>query len=489
MLPPLSYSLAKGTRLDTHDGVLRLLLHYPLKIIRIHGAWQPLFEQLKSGKPLPLKDLAGLIDGVSPQKIAQFLDQLVYKGFLERSGIDYPQVWRSVSIIIPVRNRPDEIAACLDSLQLIDYPDDKIEIIVVDDASDDATPDVVANYPVQLIRLDRHRQASYCRNLGARQASGAVLAFIDSDCLADPQWLKRLLPAFEDSTLAAVGGRVDGVFEEKWLDRYEKAKSSLMVSSRAKRSQPDDPFFYVPACNFLVRREIFLELGGFNTQMVVGEDVDLCWRLQSRDHGLEFRPDGSVYHKHRNDLYSFCRRRFDYGTSEPLLQKRHPDKVKQFVVPPAAAGFWGSVLLWIIVGIPFFGMAAALALTVDGLLKWFRVRRQTIGPGLVFSATLRSTAAFFYHLCSFVSRYYLMAGLLMAILVPTLTLVVVAMHLLVAVVEHRVKKAALGLAPFALLFSFEQFAYQAGVWWGCLRHRIVSPLVPQFLFTSSKRFS
>ena len=446
-------------------------------------------EQLKCGKPVPFKNLAGLMAGVSPQKIAQFLDQLVYKGFLERSGIDYPQVWRPVSIIIPVRNRPDEIAACLDSLQLIDYPGDRIEIIVIDDASDDATPDVVANYPVQLIRLDRHRQASYCRNLGARQASGAVLAFIDSDCMADPHWLKRLLPAFEDPTLAAVGGRVDGVFEEKLLDRYEKAKSSLMVSSRAKRSQPDDPFFYVPACNFLVRRDVFLELDGFNTHLVVGEDVDLCWRLQSRGHGLEFRPDGTVYHKHRNDLSSFCRRRFDYGTSEPLLQKHHPEKMKQFVVPPAAAGFWGSILLWATVGIPLLGMAAVLVLMTDGFLKWFRFRHHAIGPGLVFSATFRSTAGFFYHLCSFVSRYYLVAGLLMVVLVPTLTLAVVGMHFLVAVVEHRVKKAALGLAAFILLFSFEQVAYQAGVWWGCLRHRIVSPLVPQFLFTSSKRFN
>jgi len=485
MLPPLSYALAKGTRLDVNEGALRLLLRYPLKTICIHTAWRPVFERLDSADPLPFRDLAGLMPDVPSQKIAQFLDQLVHKGFLERSGVDFPQTWRTVSIVIPVRNRPGEIAACLDSLQLLDYPDDKIEIIVVDDASDDATPDVVEQYPVQLIRLDQHRQASYCRNLGARHAAGDILAYIDSDCLADPMWLKRLLPAFEDPSLAAVGGRVDGVFEEKSLDRYEKAKSSLMVSSRAKRSQPDDPFFYVPACNFLVRRQVFLELGGFNTRLVVGEDVDLCWRLQKTGHGLEFRPDGTVYHKHRNDLYAFCRRRFDYGTSEPLLQKRHPEKIKQFVVPPAAAGFWGSLLLWAISGQPFFGMAAPLILLADGLLKWFRARRQAMGMGLVFSATVRSTAAFFYHLCAFVSRYYLMAGLLAGVIAPALTLAVVAMHLLVAVAEHRLKKAALGLLGFVLLFTFEQLAYQTGVWWGCVRHRIVSPLVPRFSILSS----
>jgi hypothetical protein len=108
-----------------------------------------------------------------------------------------------------------------------------------------------------------------------------------------------------------------------------------------------------------------------------------------------------------------------------------------------------------------------------------------MGMGLVFSATVRSTAAFFYHLCAFVSRYYLMAGLLAGVIAPALTLAVVAMHLLVAVAEHRLKKAALGLLGFVLLFTFEQLAYQTGVWWGCVRHRIVSPLVPRFSILSS----
>ena len=486
MSTPLSYALGPSTRLDLDAHAIHLVLRYPLKTIRLHGAWRGVFEYLQDGCPHPLSNLARTMPEVPLQKIIEFLDQLVYKGFLARSGVILPDPWPWVSIIIPVRNRPREITACLDAIEQLDYPAEKVEIIVVDDASTDETPDTVARYPVRLIRLEKHKQASHCRNLGARQAAGDILAFIDSDCTADAQWLKKLVPAFGDPKVAAVGGRVDGYFTEKRLDRYEKAKSSLMVSSRAKRSEADDPFFYVPACNFLVRKAVFLSINGFKAELTVGEDVDFCWRLQKQGHGLEFRPEGTVFHKHRNDLIAFCRRRFDYGTSEPLLQKIHPEKVKQFVVPPAAAGFWGLVMLVMFTGQWVLLAAAILVLLIDSALKWHKFRSRHIGLGLVIVATARSSAAFFYHVCAFISRYYLIVGLLCLPFAPIVGVVVLSMHLLCAAVERRLKKADLSMAGFAFLFTAEQLAYQAGVWWGCIAHRVLTPLIPRLVWPHAK---
>ncbi len=116
-------------------------------------------------------------------------------------------------MIIPVRNRPREIEDCLFSLGKLDYPESKIEIIVVDDASTDHTPQVASEFPVRLISLRDNRQAPYCRNLAAKNAIGEILAFIDSDCLADPFWLKELISAFKDARVAAVGGRVASWFQ------------------------------------------------------------------------------------------------------------------------------------------------------------------------------------------------------------------------------------------------------------------------------------
>ncbi len=462
-------------------GRLHLVLSYPLKTVALDPAWAPVFQRLAGDAYVPLAELAPLLDGASQEKLSRFLDRLALKGYLDRAGGELPADRPFVSVIIPVRNRPEDIDACLASLQGLDYPRDRLEIIVVDDASDDETPQAAAKHPVRLIRLKRHRQASFCRNLGARLARGDILAFIDSDCVADPLWLRQLLPAFNDPTLAALGGRVDAWHRDKPLDRYEKAKSSLVVSSIDRRTTSGDPFFYVPACNLLIRKRVFRELRGFNHHLIVGEDVDLCWRLQKRGYELEYRREGIVYHKHRNQIAAFCGRRFDYGTSEPLLQNMHSDKRKTFLAPPGALAFWAAIVLWLATGLGAFAALSCLALVADVAIKMLRYRHLPVGPRMIGLATLRAYAAFAHHVCAFVSRYYLIAAIIAAPFLPVFALVVLGMHLLNAVVEYRLKRPALGLPWFCLFFTLEQLSYQAGVWWGCLRHGNLFPLIPRIV--------
>lgn len=153
--------------------------------------------------------------------------------------------------------------------------EDKLEIIVVDDASMDETPEVISRYAVKMIRNKNNRQASYSRNLAAAKAKGDILAFIDSDCLAERIWLRELVPAFKDQYIAALGDMVESYYHTHPLDRYEQVRSSLKTGLWPKRSARNNPFFYIPSCNLLVRREVFLKMGGFNEFLVVGEDVDL----------------------------------------------------------------------------------------------------------------------------------------------------------------------------------------------------------------------
>jgi len=355
----------------------------------------------------------------------------------------------------------------------------------VDDASSDDTPLVIEKFPVRLIRLKRRKQASFCRNVAARQAKGDILAFIDSDCLAHPSWLLELIPVFGEIELAALGGRIDAHDPQNRLDHYEKAKSSLMIGSYAKRSNKEDPFFYVPACNFLIRRKVFLELNGFDVGLSVGEDVDLCWRLQDRGHCLAFRPQGIVFHKHRNRTAAFCKRRFQYGTSEPLLQKMHPGRRKQFLIPPAALAAWTALVVWLVTGASLFLGIACLIVISDSLVKKRRLRKIPISLGSLIKAVLRSYGAFGYHLCAFISRYYLFWGLICLPIQPMIALVIAAMHLLNAGVEFRLKKPMLNIIWFLWFFTLEQVSYQMGVWWACLKHVTLKPVLPKPTFRIS----
>jgi mycofactocin system glycosyltransferase len=343
-----------------------------LKTIVLHQTWRAIFNLFTQNNFVPIDAILPLIEPPLAERAEGFLDELVRKGFLERDGLSAISEYPFISIVIPVRNRPEDINACLRSLEQLDYPSDKMEIIVVDDASDDHTPDVATQFGISVIKLKKHKQASYCRNLGAEKAKGDILAFMDSDCLADPLWLRELVPAFKDRTVGAVGGKVDAYFDRKGLDRYEKVKSSLNVSTRFRRSGGTDRFFYVPSCNFLSRRDLFLMLGGFRKDLHVGEDVDFCWRIQDSGYHVEYRPHGRVFHKHRNSIGSFCSRRFDYGTSEPMLQQLHPERSKQMAFPPGASLFWSIAVFAIILNSFLFLFLCAFLLFADAYDKSLR---------------------------------------------------------------------------------------------------------------------
>jgi mycofactocin system glycosyltransferase len=400
-----------------------------------------------------------------------FLDDLVRRGFLERTGTAAMETLPFVSVVIPVYNRPHDIAACLDSLLKLDYPDDKFEIIVVDDASTDETRDVVSRYPIKMITNRKNRQAPYCRNLGAASARGDILAFIDSDCLADRNWLRELVPAFKDLKIAAVGGIVESYYDTRPLDRYELVRSSLKMGLWPRRSASNNPFFYVPSCNLLARRNVFLKTGGFDESLVVGEDVDLCWRMREKGMHIDYLPSGRVFHKHRNRVTAFCRRRFDYGTSEPLLNRLYPGKVKKMVFAPLASIFWAGLILAVLLKSAWLLVFPLGVLGCEAIFKFHKLKQNHIPIPFTRTAlsVVRSYTAFFYHCCAFYSRYYLIWLSVLAVVLPFLSLILTGMHLLNGLVEYGLKKPRLDPGRFLVYFTMEQVSYQWGVWWQSLK--------------------
>ena len=111
--------------------------------------------------------------------------------------------------MIPTYGRPRQLAECLRSLAELDYPRERLEVLVVDDGGPAPLDDVVAPYrsalDLSLLRQDNAGPAT-ARNTGAAQARGDYLAFTDDDCLADPGWLRALAAVWAHSPEAMVGG-------------------------------------------------------------------------------------------------------------------------------------------------------------------------------------------------------------------------------------------------------------------------------------------
>lgn len=473
----INYQLREGVRLIHQGEDFYLLSEIPLIILRINEwLYHLLLEMRKSGSLsyIPEKDnpLVGL------------LDRLVTKGLLIKDKAIDSQTSLSISIIIPVKNRPQDIQECLTSLASLDYPKNKVEIIVVNDGSTDSTAKVIQTFNIRAIHLPQSIGASACRNLAAREANGDLLGFTDSDCVPHPNWLKELVPYFEEEKIGIVGGYVSNFYYRSALDRYEDMKSPLNMGPHPFRAEDGkSSTAYVPSCNLIVRKKAFLEAGSFQEDLNVGEDVDLCWRTRKVGYHLLYVPRGEVKHKHRSDVLQMLKRRFDYGTSEAQLYLRHKDKRKTLYLPALYSIFYGSICLGLIVRHLVFFVIGLGILGVNLWRKATKIRKTGLGlkSSKVVLSVLRTHFSFSYHMSSYLVRYYLIFLIPLSFICPNLWAFLIFLIVFSAIVDFSIKRPAIHFFSFLLFYTLDQLAYQTGVLWGCISEKNFMSYVPVIL--------
>ncbi len=99
---------------------------------------------------------------------------------------------KEVSVIIPTKNNGDILEKCLSSIKNLDYPKDKIEVIIVDGHSKDATVEIAKKYGCRILYEDIGTRGGAC-NVGVRNAEGKFIAFTDADCVVPKDWLTNLI--------------------------------------------------------------------------------------------------------------------------------------------------------------------------------------------------------------------------------------------------------------------------------------------------------
>jgi len=246
----------------------------------------------------------------------------------QRVGLkSYPRV----SIIVCSYNGGKTLPDCLKSLDQLNYPD--YEIILVDDGSRDNTPDIVEKFqstragkaagrplPGFIPIVQRNMGLSFARNAGAAAATGAVFAYTDSDCMADPDWLFYLIGTLLAGDFAGVGGPNISPPAVDWVQASVAAApggpSHVLLSDVVAE--------HIPGCNMAFHRWAFESVGGFDTEYrKAGDDVDFCWRLQTSGQVIAFSPAAIVWHYRRFTLTGFRKQQEGYGEAESMLRFKH----------------------------------------------------------------------------------------------------------------------------------------------------------------------
>ena len=200
----------------------------------------------------------------------------------------------TVSVVIPVRNGVPQLARLLDALHAQEGVT-PVEVIVVDNASTDATVALATNHPIKPLVVSEPGIGSYrARNTGAAHATGEILAFTDADCLPNPRWLLEGLTALEHADLAG-GGVVPVTGPNPSVWAHYDATFYL-------RQEHNVGGGFAATANLFVKRATFDKVDGFNADFVSGGDHDFSIRARAVGAELVYAPNASVEHTCRRTM-------------------------------------------------------------------------------------------------------------------------------------------------------------------------------------------
>jgi glycosyltransferase involved in cell wall biosynthesis len=217
-----------------------------------------------------------------------------------------------VSVVMPAFNEEKYIERALKSVRDLDYPKERIEIIVVDNGSTDRTVEIAKKYADKVL-IHPDVKVGAVRNFGVKNAKGDVIAFIDSDCLPAKNWLKDSLFYMQENSCDAVGGIYLLRSNPTWVE------SAWLINPKPKNGLTNR----LVGGSILISKNVFLLCGMFDESLNAGEDYALARALKENGYVLHEARDCALVHLgYPTNLYSFIMRQFWHASSYLKSRKK-----------------------------------------------------------------------------------------------------------------------------------------------------------------------
>jgi GT2 family glycosyltransferase len=249
-----------------------------------------------------------------------------------------------VSVVIPTRDRAEQLLRCLQAIAVAARPVGGVEVVVVNDGGEALNGEAVAAVGNGLaIRfLDQPgRGPAAARNRGAAAAAGPVLAFTDDDCEPAPGWLEALGKRLDRNPEVVVAGRAASLHPDN-----DWATAGQILTDHLHRWYNRDPEHgsFMTSNNLALRAETFRSLGGFDASFpsAAAEDREFAERALRAGHRLVYEPAAVVGHRHRLTARAFLRQHYGYGRgARRVLRARRRAGGGMVFEPP---GFYTQML-------------------------------------------------------------------------------------------------------------------------------------------------
>lgn len=426
----------------------------PLTVFKLSEAGREVARALERGLPLPAFHppltsrlaLAGAIHPVVTASRSSLADVL--------------------TVVIPAHVTNDASRLRLESL--VESLSTVCRVVVVDDVSPVAP---MNSDRADVVRLPRNQGPAAARNAGAASVTTPFVAFVDADVIGVDDALGLLVSTCKADGVALAAPRVVSRPTGTRLARYEEMRSPLDCGADAARVLAGTRVSYVPSATWVVRTEVWSQIGGFDETMRVGEDVDFVWRAVRAGWTCRYEPGAMVQHEPRTTLRALARQRFAYGTSVPDLARRHAGEFNVLRMS------WHSFVLWITFFIGLIPVSVLLGLyTFIALAR--RLRSVDRGTHIAWRLVTKGHAHALGSIARVLRREWIpltTLGLLTSGYGGFLALCVLVIPPLV---EYA--RGARKLNPFVYLVL--RFVDDAAYGWGavisCVRRRTFRPFVP-----------
>lgn len=237
----------------------------------------------------------------------------------------------NLTIAICTRNRSESLHRALQSLARLDYPAEKLDLLVVDNApSDDTTRQVVASFALVRYVVEPRPGLDWARNRAIQSTANEIIAYTDDDVEVDSLWAKTLVRHFANPSVMCVTGLVapaeretgsQNLFEE-YNNGFGKGFELRYYTMGVKEHWPYFPLGagnFGTGCNMAYRKTLFDKIGGFDEALDVGTpthgagDLDMFYRTLRAGYILVYEPQALIWHYHRAEMAQLRQQIHDFG--------------------------------------------------------------------------------------------------------------------------------------------------------------------------------
>lgn len=287
-----------------------------------------------------------------------------------------------ISVIIPVKNAQAFLPKCLESLNNLNYPKDKYEVIVSDSDSTDKTREIAVSMGAKLVIADGPSVCS-ARNSAFKEAKAEIVAFSDADCVMDKDWLIDAVKYFKDESIACVGGPSLTPEDETPFGKacgfifsyplFTGGSTYGLIFKRVREVSHN------PGCNAIYRRSVLEKVMPVDESFIEGEDVVMNRKIRDLGYKFLYTPDTKVWHYRSSTPKRFWRQNSRYAVGRVLMWRKSRGLINPFhIIVGFSLPLIGTmvILLWFI-SLPIFFAAIFLGIGFLGfffLLGWLKTR-------------------------------------------------------------------------------------------------------------------